>query len=115
MATKKQPAAEPTESPFAPSGPPPVNTAQLVERLAQLQKDVAAADRERATADTLLGQAKKDLAEIDAQLKQLGVDPAKADEALTQLEQELATLTTQFEQQVAEERAAYQKIVAAAS
>lgn len=102
-----------TFDPSAPLAPPAVNAQELVARLSKLQKDAQAADRERATAEARLEQAHKDLATIDAQLKAMNVDPETAEEALTQLEQQLATLTTQFEQQVAAERTAYATILAA--
>lgn len=103
--------ASPDQNPFSPA--PDVNTQDLVARLSKLQNAVAAADRERATAEARLDQAKKDLAAIDEQLKKLNVDPETAEEALKQLETELATLTAQFEQQVAAERKSYAEILAA--
>jgi septal ring factor EnvC (AmiA/AmiB activator) len=97
------------------AAPAPVDSAALVAKLTQLTKDVQAADRERATADAQLAQARKDLAEIDGHLKAMGVEkPEQAHEALTRLEQELATLTAQFDTALTAERAVYQQIAAAA-
>lgn len=116
----KKPAATPIAddaNPFGPAptpAPPPVNAQELVIRLTQLQRDVAAADRERAVAETTLAQAKRDKEETDAHLRTMGVDPDKAEEALAALEQELATLTAQFEASVVRERTVYQQIAAAA-
>lgn len=104
-------------NPFGPPptpAPPPVNAQELVSRLTQLQRDVAAADRERAVAETTLAQAQKEKEETDAHLRAMGVDPDKAEEALAALEQNLATLTAQFEASVARERTVYQQIAAAA-
>lgn len=93
----------------------PIDSAALVAKLTQLTKDVQTADRERAAADAQLAQARKDLNEIDGHLKAMGVDkPEEAAAALTRLEQELATLTTQLETALTAERAVYQQIAAAA-
>ena len=92
---------------------PPVDAQQLMARLTQLQRDVQAADRERAAAEAGVAQAQKDLREIDEQLKALKVNPDTAAEALTQLEQQLAADVAKLEQQVAEERKHYQQIAAA--
>ena len=98
------------------AAPAPVDSAALVTKLTQLTKDVQAADRERATADAQLAQARKDLAEIDGHLKAMGVDkPEQAAEALAKLEQELAKLASQFETALVAERAVYQQIAAAQS
>ena len=94
--------------------PPPVDTTKLVARLQQLAKDVQAADRERATAEAQLTQARKDLKEIDDHLTSMNVNPDTADAALATLEQELAALAAQIEQAVTAEREVYKQIAAAA-
>jgi septal ring factor EnvC (AmiA/AmiB activator) len=101
----------------APAAPvlTPVDAAKLVARLQQLQRDVQAADRERAAADAQLTQARKDLKEIDDHLTSMSVNPDTAAEALLTLEQELAALTEQIEQAVTSEREVYKTIAAAAS
>jgi septal ring factor EnvC (AmiA/AmiB activator) len=120
MPAKKAPPAGEILDPFGPTSPavqttvpPKVDQQALIAKLTQLQKDAQAADRERATAEAQLAQAKKDQKEIDDQLKALGVDPEKAEEALAQLERDLAAQTEQAEAVLAAERQVYQQILTA--
>lgn len=114
MTKKAEPLNPFDPDPSTPAPAPAVNAQELVTRLAKLQQNAQLADRERAAAEARLEAAQKDLATIDEQLRKLGVEPETAEDALKQLEQELATLTAQYEQQVEAERRSYQDILAAA-
>lgn len=85
----------------------------VAQRILTLKADVAKAQKLRAEAEANLAVAKRQLTEVDAGLKKLGLDPEKADVELTALEAQLQTTVAELEAAVAQEIAEYNKIVQA--
>jgi hypothetical protein len=91
----------------------PSNT-DVVAQVATLKTEAARATALRAHADAQLGVAKQTLDKIDAQLRELGVDPANAEQEFLLLEQQTGTPATQLQAALRAEIAAYNEILAVA-
>lgn len=86
----------------------------IAGQIVKLRGDVATAQRLRAEAEGTLSVAKAKLTEIDAGLKQLGLNPENADVELAALERQIETTVTELQAAVTTEIAAYNEILKAA-
>lgn len=89
------------------------NEADLGSRIVNLKAEVAKAQQMRATCEANLTVAKQRLAEVDKQLKDLGLNPENCDVELSALETQLAALVEDLSTKVAAEIKSYNEIVAA--
>jgi septal ring factor EnvC (AmiA/AmiB activator) len=85
--------------------------AGVLEDLAKLKAEAARAQTLRASAEANLGVVKRQLEEVDSKLRALGIDPGNAEQALSDLEAQLATTIGELRMRVAEETAAYDAIL----
>jgi len=85
----------------------------VAAKILQLRQDVSRAHRLRAEAEGNLSVAKTKLAEIDAGLRKLGLDPEKADVELAALERQLETTVTELQTAISAEIASYNQILTA--
>ena len=81
-------------------------TAQIVA----LKTQVASAQKLRAEAEAGLGVAKQRLAEVDAKLKGLGLNPENAEVEVAALEEQLQKAITDYAKAVNAEIAAYNEV-----
>ncbi len=85
----------------------------LGTRLTGLRQRVQEADRLRAQAETTHQMAQKRLAEIDAEIRKLGIDPEQAEQQLAVIEANLAKELDALDRTLVDEVAAYRKILEA--
>lgn len=83
---------------------------ELAQRILKLRDDVTKAQRLRAEAEATMNLVSQRLAETEAALKDLGVDPAAADEALQTLKGQLEQAVLDLEARVQQEITVCQKV-----
>lgn len=71
-------------------------------RLAEYDRVIKQAEADKVRAEANIEQLNEQLAQIDDQLMDLGVDPEKAGDELTNMEKEIVELRTQAGQLIAE-------------
>lgn len=82
-------------------------------QLTGLRQRAAEADQLRARAEATHDMAVKRLAEVDGQIRAMGIDPEQAEEELRKLEQQLTEQMAALDAALVDEVAAYQQILRA--
>lgn len=83
------------------------------QRLTTLQQQIQAADRQRAQAEAQSQLAKQQLAEVDAKIRALGIEPDDAETELANLDHRIQEDVQAIELALQQETAAYQAILRA--
>jgi chromosome segregation ATPase len=87
--------------------------ATLAQRIVGLRDAVTSATKLRAEAEASVNVSKQRLAEIDAKIRELGLNPDNADVELQALEAQLDQTVTELQAAIASEIMTYRDIIAA--
>jgi chromosome segregation ATPase len=87
--------------------------ATLAQRIVGLRDAVTSATKLRAEAEASVNVSKQRLAEIDAKIRELGLNPDNADVELQALEAQLDQTVTELQAAIASEITTYRDIIAA--
>jgi len=82
----------------------------LATQFISLKERVAVTGKQRAEAEASLRMARGQLTEVEAEMREMGINPDNAEQELSALVDELQLLITQKEEQVAQELEIYSQI-----